>query len=398
MRPLKNIYEFLTPKELERVKEFSKDKTSPFWIIDLKKVGENYDELQKNIPFAKIYYAVKANPSDEVIKVLAKRGSNFDVASIYEIDQLLALGITSDRMCYGNPIKKNKEIQYAYKQGIRLFSTDSFGDVEALAKEAPGSKIIFRLLLDGSSSADWPLSKKFGAHQGMIYELVVKAKELGLIPYGLCFHVGSQQRDIGQWDTALGQCSHLFNDLKKIGIELQMIDIGGGLPAKYVNPTQEIEEYTDTIKKFLKDEFSEKMPEIIVEPGRSITGDCGILVAEVINVARKSPHTATSWVFLDVGKFRGLIETMDESIKYPVFLERYLEKKAEEYQECILAGPSCDSMDIMYEDDKCKLPADVCKGDRVYILTTGAYTYSYTSVCFNGFPPPPIYYINSEDD
>jgi len=297
-------------------------------------------------------------------------------------------------MSYGNPIKKDKEIKYAYEKGIRLFATDSFNDVNALAKEAPGSKVIFRLLLDSSSSADWPLSRKFGAHQGMVYELIIKAKELGLEPHGLCFHVGSQQRDVGQWDTALGQCSHIFNDLKKVGISLHTIDIGGGLPAKYIHPTQDIEEYAETIKKFLQDEFPDNIPEIIIEPGRSLVGDSGVLVSEVVNVARKSQHTATAWVFLDVGKFRGLIETIDESIKYPIFLERYLDEKAEDYEECILAGPSCDSMDIMYENDKCRLPADIARGDRVFILTTGAYTYTYTSVCFNGFPPPPVYFIN----
>ncbi|MFA6462022.1 MAG: type III PLP-dependent enzyme [Candidatus Woesearchaeota archaeon] len=394
MRPVKNIFEYLPPKELEPIKEFAKDKVAPFWIIDLKKIGRKYDELQKNLPFAKIYYAVKANPATEVIQLLGQRGSNFDVASVYEIHQLLSLGISPERMSYGNPIKKDLEIRYAYQNGIRLFATDSFGDVEALAREAPGSRIIFRLLLDGSSTADWPLSRKFGCHQGMVYDLVVKAKELGLEPYGLCFHVGSQQRDLGQWDTALGQCSHIFSELKKIGIQLKAIDLGGGLPAKYIYPTPDTEEYVEAIKKYLKDEFNGDLPEIIIEPGRSITGDSGVMIAEVVNVATKSTHSSIPWVFLDVGKFRGLIETIDESIKYPIFVERHLEEPADDYEEMILAGPSCDSMDVMYENHKCKLPADIKRGDRVFILTTGAYTYSYTSVCFNGFPPPPVYFIN----
>jgi len=394
MRPVKNIFEFLTKEELEQIQAFSKDKEAPFWIINLSKIGKKYDELKGNLPFAKVYYAVKANPANEIIDLLHKRGSNFDVASVYEIDQLLALGVSPERMSYGNPIKKDKEIRYAYEKGIRLFATDSIEDLKALAREAPGSKIIFRILLDGSSTADWPLSKKFGAHQGMIYDLVLASRDLGLDPYGLCFHVGSQQRDLGQWDSALGQCAYLFHELNKAGIKLRAIDIGGGLPAKYIYPTPEISAYCETIKFYLKQEFPEEVPEIIIEPGRSLVADSGVMVAEVVNVAQKSAQGGIPWVFLDVGKFRGLIETLDEAIKYPIFVERHATKIMEDYQEFILAGPSCDSMDVMYENHKYNFPPDIKRGDRVYILTTGAYTYSYTSVCFNGFPPPPVYFIH----
>lgn len=394
MKPSKNVFEYLTPKELSQIREFAADKEPPFWIIDLNKIGRKYDELQKGLPFASIYYAVKANPAREVVDLLAKRGSSFDIASVYEMDQLLSQEVPPDKMSYGNPIKKAKEIKYAYDKGIRLYVTDSFSDLETLANEAPGSRTIFRLLLDSSSTADWPLSRKFGCHQGMVYDLAVRAQESGLDPYGLCFHVGSQQRDIGQWDSALAQCAHLFSELKKVGVNLRAIDTGGGLPAKYIYSTPDFDEYIEGITRYLKDEFNGNVPEIIIEPGRSITGDSGVMVAEVVNVARKSTQGSIPWVFLDVGKFRGLIETIDESIKYPIFLERYLEEPAEDYEEMVLAGPSCDSMDIMYENHKCKLPSDIKRGDKVFIMTTGAYTHSYTSLCFNGFPPPPVYFIN----
>lgn len=359
-------------------------------VIDLEKVGKRYDELKRYAPKAKIYYAVKANSLDSVLLTLAARGSNFDVASVYEIDQLLRLGIAPERMSFGNTIKKAKDIAYAYAKGIRLFSTDSLSDVEKLAKHAPASRVMFRLLLDGEG-ADWPLSRKFGAHPDMVFNLILKARELGLAPYGVSFHVGSQQRDIGQWDNAIALCRYLFDSLKEEGIKLKALNLGGGLPAHYLRPTPETKEYMQSIRRYLKEDFPKEKLELIVEPGRSIAGDVGTIISEVVLISKKSEAQNTRWVYLDIGKFGGLIETLDESIKYPLFAEK--ETGDEERSEVILAGPTCDSYDILYENYKYKLPNNLKEGDRVYILSAGAYTASYCSVNFNGFPPLRVYVL-----
>ncbi|MDD4358261.1 MAG: type III PLP-dependent enzyme [Candidatus Pacebacteria bacterium] len=380
---------FITKKEFEKIKEFSKDKKTPFLIIDKSKIGKRYDELKKNLPYAKIYYAVKANPEDEVIKVLDKKGSNFDIATVYEMEQLMRLGIGADRMSYGNTIKKEEDIAYAYKKGIRLFATDSESDLNKIANNAPGSKVFFRLLCDGNG-ADWPLSRKFGAYPDMIFRLALKAKKLNLIPYGLSFHVGSQQRDIGQWDNAIAQCKYLFDSLSDADIELKLINIGGGFPSHYLEPTQNIEIYAKEITRFLKEDFGEELPEIIIEPGRSMVADSGILVSEIVMISSKSATTNYEWVYTDVGKFGGLIETIDEAIKYPILTDNLDYREA---KEVILAGPTCDSMDILYENYKYKLDKNLKEGDKIYFLTTGAYTASYSSVYFNGFPPLKVYII-----
>ncbi|HRR39196.1 MAG TPA: type III PLP-dependent enzyme [Candidatus Paceibacterota bacterium] len=383
------LSEYIHPEEFEYIKKFSQDKETPFLLINLNKVEEKYDELRHCMPFAKIYYAIKANPNNEVLKVLNSKGSCFDIATIYELDKILALGASPERISYGNTIKKEKDIAYAYKKGVRLFATDSESDLNKICRQAPGSKVFFRLLADGSG-ADWPLSRKFGAHPDMIFRLALKCKKMNLIPYGLSFHVGSQQRDIGQWDDAIARCRYLFTSLEDADISLKMINLGGGLPAKYLRPTPSIETYTKEITRFLKEDFGENLPEILIEPGRSIVGEAGVIVSEVIMISQKSTSDHYSWVYLDVGKFGGLIETMDEAIKYPIFTD-ISQKKLEELIEVILAGPTCDSMDILYEKFRYRLDKNIKEGDKVFIFSTGAYTASYSSIEFNGIPPLRVY-------
>lgn len=382
-----DLERYMSKENFARIKAFSDDKETPFLIVDLKKVEEKYDELLDSLPFAKIYYAVKANPLEEVLRMLVQKGSCFDIASIYELDHILALGASPDRISYGNTIKKARNIAYAFSKGVRLFATDSESDLRKIAKHAPGSRVFFRILTDGSG-ADWPLSRKFGAHPDTIFKLIILAAKLGLEPYGISFHVGSQQRDIGQWDNAISTCKYLFDCAAAEGIPLKMLNLGGGFPATYISPTHETSVYAAEIIRFLKEDFGEELPEIILEPGRFMAGDAGVLVTEVVLISKKSEANQYSWVYLDAGKFGGLIETLDESIKYPIYSE-----KTGPVQETILAGPTCDSMDILYENEKYALPASLEEGDRLYFFTTGAYTQTYSSVCFNGFPPLKAYVL-----
>jgi ornithine decarboxylase len=223
----------------------------------------------------------------------------------------------------------------------------------------------------------------------MALDLLILAKQLGLVPYGVSFHVGSQQRDIDVWDAAIAKVKVIFERLKEEdGIVLQMINMGGGFPANYITRTNSLETYAEEIIRFLKDDFGDDLPEIILEPGRSLIANAGILVSEVVLISRKSRTAVERWVYTDVGKFSGLIETMDESIKFPIWTD-----KAGEMEEVVIAGPTCDSADIMYEHYKYGLPLNLAIGDRLYWLSTGAYTTSYSAVEFNGFPPLKSFYL-----
>ncbi len=384
-----NVEDYYDPGRFERMRQFAQGKETPFLVVDTAIVGDQYDELTHAFPFAKVYYAVKANPAPEMIDLLAARGSNFDIASIYELDRVLSRGVDASRVSYGNTIKKSQDIRYFFERGVRLYATDSEADLRNIAKAAPGSRIYVRLLTEGTQTADWPLSRKFGCQPDMALDLLILARDLGLVPYGLSFHVGSQQRDIGVWDAAIAKVKVIFERLQEEdGIDLKMINLGGGFPANYVNRTHELSTYAEEITRFLHEDFGEELPEIILEPGRSMVGNAGVLVSEIVLISRKSRTSLHRWIYLDVGKFSGLIETLGESIKYPVYTD-----KQGELEEAILAGPTCDSADVMYEDYRYPLPLTLAIGDRLYWFSTGAYTTSYSAIEFNGFPPLKAYYI-----
>lgn len=384
-----DVLDYYDKAEWQRIRTEAARHETPFLVVDLKIIEKKYHELLEHFPFAKVYYAVKANPAVEVLRLLDKLGSCFDIASRYELDRVLSLGISPDRLSYGNTIKKKADIRYFYEKGVRLFATDSEADVRNLAKEAPGSKVFFRILTEGGETADWPLSRKFGCHPDMAIDLVMLAKELKLTPYGISFHVGSQQRDIGAWDSAIAKVRYIYDYLNGEGIQLSMINMGGGFPASYISKTPEMDIYSEEITRYLQEDFGEEKPEIILEPGRSLVAESGVLVSEVILVSQKSSMGVDKWIYLDAGRFNGLIETLDESIKYPL----YSEARGEDSEDFIIAGPTCDSQDVMYENFRNPLPAYIKAGERVYFLTTGAYTASYASVEFNGFPPLPTYFI-----
>ncbi|WP_277372773.1 type III PLP-dependent enzyme [Pseudomonas sp. AA-38] len=383
------VEDYYAPATFQRMKAFADQHDTPFVVIDRKIIADAYDQLGTCFPFAKTYYAVKANPAIEIIELLRDKGSSFDIASIYELDKVMGAGVGPERISYGNTIKKARDIRYFYEKGVRLFATDSEADLRNIAKAAPGSKVYVRILTEGSTSADWPLSRKFGCQPDMALDLLILAKQLGLVPYGISFHVGSQQRDIDVWDAAIAKVKVIFERLKEEdGITLQMINMGGGFPANYIQRTNDLETYAAEITRFLKEDFGDELPEIILEPGRSLIANAGVLVSEVVLVARKSRTAVERWVYADVGKFSGLIETMDEAIKFPIWTE-----KKGEMEEVVIAGPTCDSADIMYENYKYGLPLNLASGDRLYWLSTGAYTTSYSAVEFNGFPPLKSYYL-----
>jgi ornithine decarboxylase len=216
----------------------------------------------------------------------------------------------------------------------------------------------------------------------MASELLVRSHALGLRAVGVAFHVGSQQTDPTQWQEPMLQTAALFREVARHGIKLDTVNVGGGFPVPYEGNVPQVAHFACAINRATFDAFGSSMPHLMLEPGRSLVGEAGVIESEVVLVSRKSFAEQTRWVYLDVGKFGGLAETLDESIKYPLRTPR-----AGATGPVIIAGPTCDSADILYEKTPYALPLDLECGDRVEILNTGAYTSSYASVGFNGFPP-----------
>ncbi len=358
------------------------DLPSPCLVVDVDLVEHNYRQLAGSLPNSRLFYAVKANPAVEILARLAMLGASFDTASMGEIDLCLAEGVTPERISYGTTIKKQRDIAAAYAKGIRLFAFDSLAELEKLAAGAPGARVYCRVLME-CEGAEWPLSRKFGCEPDMAEDLLVRAQNLGLDAYGVSFHVGSQQTDLAQYDSALAITAALFAKLAERGVHLRMVNVGGGFPARYHSEVPAIETYGKAIREAVRRRFGVALPEIIVEPGRGIVGDAGVIQSEVVLVSEKGGGDPRRWVYLDIGKFNGLAETMDEAIRYRISTPH----DGGETGPVVLAGPTCDSADILYEKTDFRLPLALKSGERVWILATGAYTTTYSAVGFNGFPP-----------
>ncbi|HBN48479.1 MAG TPA: ornithine decarboxylase, partial [Thalassospira sp.] len=344
----------------------------PCLVVDLDVVQRNYETFTRALPDSRIFYAVKANPAPEVLSLLADLGSNFDTASVPEIEMAMAAGASPERISFGNTIKKERDIARAYEMGVRLFAVDCVEEVEKIARVAPASRVFCRILTDGEG-AEWPLSRKFGCAPSMALEVLQHAHHMGLDAYGVSFHVGSQQCNLDAWNIALAEASSIFRTLAEKGIVLRMVNMGGGFPTRYLRDVPATEAYGAAIIDALHNHFGNHMPETIIEPGRGMVGDAGVIKAEVVLISRKHADDDVRWVYLDIGKFGGLAETMDEAIRYPITTIH----DGGDVAPCVLAGPTCDSADVLYEKKPYDLPVALTIGDEVLIEATGAYTTTY---------------------
>lgn len=361
---------------------------TPCLVVDLDLVAENFRRFRDALPDARVFYAVKANPAPQILSLLAEQGSCFDTASVAEIEMALAAGAGPERISYGNTIKKESDIARAFALGVRLFAFDSQAELEKLARSAPGAQVFCRVLTSGEG-AEWPLSRKFGCVPEMAEALMLQAAELGLDPYGLSFHVGSQQRDPAQWDAALATTAGVFRRLAAQGLQLRMVNLGGGFPTRYLKEVPSAQDYGNAILRALRDHFGNRLPDTIIEPGRGMVGNAGMIQTEVVLISRKSQEDPRRWVYLDIGRFGGLAETEGEAIRYPIHSAR----DDAAVEEAIVAGPTCDSADVLYERNAYPLPISLEIGDKLLIAATGAYTTTYASVAFNGFEPLAAYYV-----
>jgi ornithine decarboxylase len=361
---------------------------TPCLVLDVDRVADNFRALRAALPLAQIYYAVKANPAAPVLERLAVLGSSFDAAGAEEIDACLAAGATPERISFGNTIKKVAAIRRAHAAGVSMFAFDSAEELDKLARHAPGARVYCRIMVE-NAGADWPLSRKFGTTVEAARDLMVRAGELGLDPFGLSFHVGSQQTDTASYQAAIGRVAMLFTDLREAGVNLRMVNLGGGFPVRYRDEVPAIDAFGNAIMGAMTRHFGNALPEMIIEPGRFIVGDAGVVSAEVVLVSRRDKADPVRWVYLDIGRFGGLAETEGEAIKYRITTPH----DGSEAGPVAIAGPTCDGADILYERSNYRLPMALSCGDRVELQAAGAYVTTYASQRFNGFAPLAEHYI-----
>lgn len=371
VRPQSRIENFIRSTQFDR----------PTLVLDTQAVTDQYHALKAGLGRARIHYAVKANPAREIVERLVNLGSGFDAASRAEIELCLSLGAHPADISFGNTVKKPRDIEFAWHAGVRMFAADAEEELEKIAAHAPGAQVYIRLIVE-ASEADWPLTRKFGCARDKAVALLDMARDLGLEPVGFSFHVGSQTRRAEMWAPTLDQVAAIWHAAREAGHDLSLLNIGGGFPAFYGEAIEAPTPYAAHVMELLTERFGE-VPHIMAEPGRGLVAEAGMIAAEVLLVSRKSDSDLHRWVYLDIGKFSGLAETMDEAIRYQFVTDRDHEQTG----ACILAGPSCDSADVLYEKKPVQLPLGLASGDRIMIRNCGAYTSTYASVGFNGFPP-----------
>jgi ornithine decarboxylase len=376
----------MTPKIARFLAE--QQPATPCLVLDVDRVEQNFAVLRAALPLAQIYYAVKANPARAILERLVRLGSRFDAASYEEIRACLAAGAAPAAVSYGNTIKKVSAIRAAHAVGVSMFAFDCAEELDKLARYAPGSRVYCRILVT-NAGADWPLSRKFGTTIEAARDLMLRAGELGLDPYGLSFHVGSQQTSTASYEAAIGRVAMLFTDLRDAGVNLRMVNCGGGFPTRYRDDVPGIDAFGNAIMRAMTEHFGNALPDIAIEPGRFVVADAGVVSAEVVLVSRRDSNDPLRWVYLDIGRFGGLAETEGEAIRYRITTAR----DGGALGPVAIAGPTCDGADILYERSNYRLPMALACGDRVELQSTGAYVTTYASQGFNGFAPLAEYYV-----
>ncbi len=357
---------------------------TPSLILSPARAVENFKAIQRAFPGATVGYAMKSNPHPSLLAALSRvDGAWFEVASKAEIQALLDIGVTGNRIFFSNPVKQPAHVAFAVQCGIRLFAYDSEHEVEKLAQfndPADPLEVYVRVTVT-HQGALWPLTHKFGVEARQAVELLKLAKARGLKPVGLAFHVGSQCVRPDTWADALHEVAPAWKMAREAGLALDLIDIGGGFPAPYTGPVPHPREIADVVYPALET-CVPGARRLFLEPGRGVCGNAADMVLEITGLARR-PDGQT-WLYVDGGYFSGLYEIPDgiRPAVQPVIRE------ARPLGMCTyrLAGPTCDSLDTLFE---MRSPVALKAGDRLVLKTAGAYVYSVSSP-FNGFPVPEV--------
>ncbi len=367
---------------IEQVKWRYARARTPFLVFDISRLMDNYLHFQRVLRGAEVFYPVKCNDHPFLLGLLRDWGSGFEAASWAEIEGLLKAGVEPKRIIFGAPIKAEEHIGKAWRAGVEVYAFDSREEIDKLARWAPGCRVYLRLSVPDIGASVFPLSGKFGASLYDAHRLIWAARENGLRPAGLSFHVGSQCLDPHAWWLAVAAAARVWERAAREGIELEFLNLGGGIPVSYRRPVPEKGLFLSHINLALKGHFW-RVPRILVEPGRALVGDAAVMVATVIGRARRK---GMDWVYIDAGAYQGLIEAVQEKerFSYQVYAEG-----GGPLRLYNVGGPTCDSEDVVARE--VLLPELRC-GDRLYILNAGA----YSNVCatdFNGFAPPDVHFM-----
>ena len=354
----------------EETEALAREYGTPLLVLSLEQIEKNYRLLRTHLPRVKVFYAIKANPHRRILELMRDLGSNFDVASDGEIMELSSLGVDGSRMIYANPMKTVNGLRACRNAGVGKMTFDSAGEIDKMARECPGATVLLRIRID-NSSAHVDLNKKFGAAREQALELLLKARDAGLDAAGIAFHVGSQTTSADPYLYALDIAREIFEEAAAEGMQLRIMDIGGGFPIPEPKVRFNLQEMLNQINARLDEDFPGV--EIWAEPGRFICGTAVNLITSVIGVTERGGQP---WYFLDEGLYGTFSGVLFDQWDF-----KLISFKEGEQVAATFAGPSCDSLDIMFRG---KMTVRQEEGDLILVPICGAYT-SASATTFNGF-------------
>ena len=371
-----------------RIEDLVEKHGTPLYIVSREKLLENYRRLDRCLPAVTLFYAVKTNPHEGILEILKNAGAGFDVASRGEIlDAVNAGANPREDLIFADTVKDPKHIAHAFDIGLDDFTFDNRSEITQIARHAPGANVHVRIMVSNKGSVAH-LSDKFGAEINEAVPLLLEARDQGLVPRGVSFHVGSQCLDSQRYVDALDQTRGVFDESAKHGLDLEMIDIGGGFPVKYSDEKIDIEGICAIIDRHYRKLFGSEV-KLVAEPGRAIVGDAVILVTKVIS---ESVRKGKNWLYFDDGTYGSFMEVLLYQMRFPMKTNT-----DGPLRKFVLAGPTCDSIDVFSRDKKGRIKEvelpEMHLDDLLIAGSMGAYTYS-ESTRFNGFEPPAFVYID----
>lgn len=349
---------------------------TPFMLVRKSVLDRQFSRFKKAFPDVAPYYAIKANPHPKIIKHFAKLGASFDVASAWEMKEVLRQGVSPSKVIFANTIKSVEDLITARRRRVRLMTFDNEAELYKISEHYPKAHVLLRIKVTNQGS-QVELSLKFGADVENAVALLKKAKALGLVPKGISFHVGSQCKNTENYLQALEMASDIFDESEEIGVPLRVLDIGGGFPIPHFDNEIGInfERMASQIRKECKRLFDKKV-KIIAEPGRFLVGPSAILVTQVIGRAFRNNK---NYYYLNDGVYQDFSGMVFDHCKY----EFKTLRRGHKFLSA-LAGPTCDSFDTLASS--VEIP-ELYVNDVVYVKNIGAYSSASAAANFNGFPP-----------
>lgn len=368
---------------------------TPAYVYSRATILENFHRLRRGLERVSglICYSVKANSNLRILKLLREAGAGFDIVSGGELARVLKAGANADHIVYSGVGKTEREIDAGLEAGILIFNVESAGELELIEARArhfgKRANVSFRINPDVEADthpyiATGKLIHKFGVPKEEAMNLCRRAAASAHLKVrGIACHIGSQILDTEPFLKALEEISAVAEALGREGVLVEFLDLGGGLGIRYENETPLD---VDRLIEGLAQRLEGTPYRLILEPGRALVAEAGILLARVLYVKRTE---SKSFIVVDAG--------MNDLMR-PALYGSYheivpVEKRPAVKVRADVVGPLCETGDFLAQD---RPMAEVQPGDLLAIMTVGAYGFVLTSN-YNSRPRPAEVLVSGED-